>query len=322
MNSAPRSTPPLPPWTAQRIEVRAGGTTLADVTIPAVAVPQEASPLPLLMMSMGRSGSTLMMELLRRHPSIIVAGPKPYEVKLLTYYALSLAMMTGEAHRTLSLDADKMGVVHNRYAIGRNPFNDQAYSRSSAVRKYWEHRAPAVLGPAFRRAVVEYYDAEREAAGRRSFAVFAEKVLPNDFLRDGVRAMFPEARVMLLVRDPRDTLCSYRDFWHEDPAEAERLIDNHLMLLLRLQQQPDVLLTRYEDLIADRTATLARIWQYLGIPAVDLPNVADDSATGHVTSPSVAASIGRWRRDLSEADRTRLNQMWRPALAELRYPPE
>lgn len=311
--------PPLSPWIAHKIEVRVGNVTVGEVLLAPISVPQEAAPLPLMMMSMGRSGSTLLMGRLREHPSIIVSGPPPYEVKLLTYYTLALALMSGEADRALSLDPDRMGAHHNRYYIGRNPFNSSAYSKSPVLRNYWEHRLPGLLGASFRRAIVEHYDAEREAAGRGSFAVFAEKMEPNEFLCEGVRAMFPTARAILLVRDPRDTMCSYRKFWQGEPAECERLISNHLTLMLQMREKADLLLVRYEDLITDERRTLTRIWQYLGTPGIEIDRAAAPPV-GHLTSTSIADSIGRWRKDLDESDKVRLSNVWENALATLGYP--
>jgi len=267
---------------------------------------------------MGRSGSTLLMGRLREHPSIIVAGQRPYEVKLLTYYVLALALMTAEADRSRSLDPDKMGAVLNRFLIGRNPFN--VFTRNPEVRRYWDSRAPAILGSAFRQAIVEYYETEREVAKRRSFAIFAEKIMPDDFFYEGVRAIFPQACPLLLVRDPRDTLCSYRDFWSKDIAEAERLIGGHLVLHMRLRSLPDVLTVRYEDLVTDEARTLGRIWDHVGVPPVDLaPAPAPNS---HATSKSVADSIGRWRKELNEDHKRRLNELWKEPLATLGYSPD
>jgi hypothetical protein len=249
----------------------------------------------------------------------VVAGPSPYEVRLLTYYVLALALMTGEADRMHSLDPDRMGAIYNRYGIGRNPFNDPAYSRDPAVHRYWQHRAPDLLGGAFRRAVVEYYDAEREAAGRRSFAFFAEKLMPNEFLIDGVQTVFSNACPILLVRDPRDALCSYRGFWNGEPAECERLITNHLLLLQQMREQPNMLIVRYEDLVTDEPRALTRIWQHLGVPAVD-PGAGVDPPSGHQSSTSVTDSVGRWRMELNDEEKARLNEVWKEQLRILDYP--
>jgi hypothetical protein len=63
------------------------------------------------------------------------------------------------------------------------------------------------------------------------------------------------------------------------------------------------LLVRYEDLVADVHGQADRLGTWLG---VQLDGLVIEGQRGnsrhHMTAPSVAASVGRWRTDLSAAE--------------------
>ena len=79
--------------------------------------------------------------------------------------------------------------------------------------------------------------------------------------------MFGDMKEIVLVRDPRDMVCSYRAFWGHQPAQAVSLIRSQFLELAeRLRcADPGSLLVRYEDLILDPDETLGRIWEFLGM---------------------------------------------------------
>src|SRR5262245_52181292 len=116
--------PPLSMWEPHHIKVVAdehyplGGAGIIR-TPGTVLMPRR----PLIVSSSGRAGSSLLMSRLKSHPEILVAGNHPYEIKMLSYFALSIMLHSAEADRVNSLDPDKMGLPENRYLLGRNPFN-------------------------------------------------------------------------------------------------------------------------------------------------------------------------------------------------------
>jgi len=96
-----------------------------------------------------------------------------------------------------------------------------------------------------------------------------------------LKAIYPEARFIHIVRDGRDVACSYREtmsresdspYRPELPVSIDeisrkwsrdiRMIQGQLAYLAR----EDKLETRYEDLVADPAGELARICAWLGVP--------------------------------------------------------
>jgi acyl carrier protein len=105
---------------------------------------------------------------------------------------------------------------------------------------------------------------------------------------------------IILVRDPRDLLCSTIAFWKHRPDRAMELLTEQLPRLLRLARRDgrNTIIIRYEDLVRDAVNTRRALSEFLDLDltlAVE-PEVIPDS---HRTSSDPAASIGRWREELS-----------------------
>ena len=133
-------------------------------------------------------------------------------------------------------------------------------------------------------------------------------------------ATWPDTRQLVLVRDPRDLLCSRLSFnrqraeasfdldLHDDAVTGAPTIVHHLRLAARqVAAFPDAILVRYEDLVGHPVATATQIFRQLGLDhgyatvraAVD--HAVDSRPDGHVTTASPEASIGRWRSELPAA---------------------
>ena len=130
-------------------------------------------------------------------------------------------------------------------------------------------------------------------------------------------ATWPGSRQVILVRDPRDLLCSRLSFNRQrseasfdldltdDAVTGAPTIVHHLQLAARqLEAFPDALLVRYEDLVERPVATATRIFSELeldhGFATVQraVAHAVTSRSDQHVTTVSAAASIGRWRDEL------------------------
>lgn len=301
--------PPLSPFRAHDVSIRFmdGDIELADgrKTL-ACPAPGHLALTPVLVTALGRSGTTILMRYLAQHPGIVVADQYPYEIKLLSYYA--------DVARVLSMDADHQrsdtpnAVLNDRYAIGFNPFSARPLHRFMQTPGTVDEHFGLVVPTAFLRTggqmVMDYYRRVQADQGKRQAVYVAEKAPPRAVVRDATCLMAGQVRTILLVRDPRDILCSATAFWGTDQAIAIRNTARLTRLMEALHQEAtdDTLLVRYEDMVTDTPATLAKIWGFLGLPpAPAIRDLDSDLLVRHVTSASPAASIGRWRQDLSPA---------------------
>jgi hypothetical protein len=143
---------------------------------------------------------------------------------------------------------------------------------------------------------------------------YAEKLaVPiDDSLRHNVAL-----RVIDVVRDPRDVLCSIRGFTSSGQGEdgfgvandtltlayVERFADRtraQLDLMLESHDAETDQLVRYEDMIADLPAVADRLGTWLDVALdADVVIVNRDLYRHHMTSTSVASSVSRWRSELN-----------------------
>ena len=127
---------------------------------------------------------------------------------------------------------------------------------------------------------------------------------------------FADARVIALLRDPRDTWVSIGAFSRAVGAaeiggsgsRAERLdrfVERQRERLgwIDALASEDARVVRYDDLVTDPGAVAAELSGWLGVD-LDAAGLAGDFRLRwvHATSRDPARSGGRWRNELSEAD--------------------
>ena len=146
--------------------------------------------------------------------------------------------------------------------------------------------------------------------------------MPGHFVPPLVHELLPAAKEVFLVRDFRDVACSVMAFsartsarWSrprgaKTDADYVRLALSHDARLLRAdwrERAAGAHLVRYEDLITTPQETLAALFDYLGVEsgsaaveeAIRKAKLeSPDAQAEHRTSPSLDASIGRWRTEM------------------------
>lgn len=265
----------------------------------------------LLMHQLGRAGSTMMMRLLAGHPEIAVFDDYPLETRPGLAWMHSLAVLLGS--QTVrpgdepffdDIDVATANPYLSEYFLGADVFGDQqrgGFDRlrgviADMVEDTYLHRRP---GASF---FAEKFRIESTHAARTQQTTLAT---------------WPASRQIILVRDPRDLLCSRLSFNRQrseasfdldltdDAVTGAPTIVRHLRLAARqLLAFPDAILVRYEDLVEHPTATATRVFRELGLDhgfatvreAVE--NAVASRSDEHVTTLSPAASIGRWRSEL------------------------
>jgi hypothetical protein len=254
---------------------------------------------PVMVTAFGRSGTTILMQLLSRHPGIVVAKRYPFEMKLISYYVAAYrALVSGEDRERSSTPES---LVENPFFIGFNPFNRPIYyDVSSDIRRmeeYFEQTVPQVFAESCRTLLMEYYKILRSDQNKSSAAYFAEKVAPDTALTQAARLLCGGARAILLVRDPRDVVASARHFWNEDPRATVVGLAKAMdpVQAMHDERSKDTILVRYKDLIGDTAITMSKVYAFLGLES-DIESVDDredgDLFSHYGTSASPAAFVG------------------------------
>jgi hypothetical protein len=197
------------------------------------------------------------------------------------------------------------------------------------------------------------------AAGTRAFyALYGEgqrKTRTGDktpgyvFTMQHIQALLPEAHFIHVIRDPRDTVMSWRKTWFapsQDYAELGAFwrqnveVGRRAALAVRHYQE-----IRFEDLVLRPETELKRLCTYLSLAYE--PAMLDSSARGearlarlqgrahadgrmiardertrihvNLARPPMAERVEAWRREMSEAERRQVERGAGPLLRELGY---
>ncbi len=278
---------------------------------------------PILVTSHGRSGSSLFMKELGRHPAILVNGSHPYETRAANYWLHTLGVLTAPADHNAALhpgrfhsDPGRTGKIHSD--PGRTgPFPENTFSRSGNQHQLQNMRASLLEKTVgfCTENIQDFYAAVAGDQDKPQAQYFAEKSLPGHVPLIA-EVVYPNLKEVILVRDLRDIACSMRAFaekrgrtsfggvgvsdWQSMIDEmvpgAERMLEHWLVRRSR------ALLVRYEDFLADHAGAMRRVFEYLDLDApadAAAAPLETAEADGHRSSDTDASSIGRWKKDMA-----------------------
>jgi hypothetical protein len=280
----------------------------------AAANPARDALVPILVDYYSRDGSTLTMRLLDSSPQVAVGGSYPFEQKLFAYLWRWSRLPARTDWESGEWGPQALGSIlqeEDSPLLGPPPWRRRELMEGSDAEEQSFSRQcfDFAWGEFSRRATV----ATRVAHGAPDADVlyYAEKHL-NSWLLD--RDELPPVRLVVLLREPRDTyasLLAYRDAAKADLGQHEavdegdylrRFIErqrDRMRWIATLEEGPQTAVVRYEDLVRDLPGVSGRLSAWLGV-ALDADSVMRDKRVGwvHRTAESPEASIGRWRGDL------------------------
>jgi len=178
--------------------------------------------------------------------------------------------------------------------------------------------------------------------------IFAEKCPRNSLRVPYIRRIFPEVKLIHVVRDGRDVTCSLRpgleNGWrHARPPNWQQLAREPLVTrcakawrdivsiaLDDLAEIPHFQL-RYEDLLSSPLAKGRELCEYLGVP----PSRSMDAFAKNIQDPTQGSyhakfqsnwyrddhrtRIGRWKENLTPEQQEEIHQILTPTLQRLGY---
>jgi hypothetical protein len=293
---------------------------------------------PIMVTTLGRTGSTWVINLLSHHPDVVAYPAFKGEVRCATYWTDVMAALTSPASYLQGIRTQAAG---NLWWLGNSRRFDEILD---------DHDIETWLGKGQVEEMVRFYKARldefyfhlAERTGRGTPRYFAEKALPSTQLAM-LRHLYPGLKEVFLVRDFRDMLTSifafnrakgFQSFGRELADSDEQYVRSFLgpdvdRLLRGWQERSDrAHLLRYEDLVNEPGPTLRALFSYLELdssePVIERILAASEERPsaqqqGHPTTATPADSLQRWRRDLSPELQAACDEAFSKALEGFGY---
>ncbi len=257
-----------------------------------------SSQTPIFVIGVPRSGTTLLASLLSAHPAIH-AGPETHFFEDFDHRRPPVPS------RSADWIESAVDWLMNIEHVGK-PVPVHAGLTEDDLRYYLRSQAPSY------RAMLEAITVlQMRRAGKSRWL---EKT-PNHLAHmPTLRRIFPDAKVIRIVRDPRDTIQSLLNVpWGPKSlaAAVSMYVDNDTPGERSCSHDPQTLTVRYEDLVTAPAATLDRIGSFVGEkfdPQSDRStSAAEVNRSGEPWKEKVSQKIdgsraGSWERDMAEAD--------------------
>ncbi len=260
---------------------------------------------PLMVRTFGRTGSTLLMQILGSNKHVCFERLYPFENRYLSY-VYNLTRVIGLPARVDEPWNNDVLFQGKHRMVGCLP-----YGQTPSL------NIEALAQDAFVSVWKDFSKQMRESAGieRHETAYYAEKIPPylaepaNDLLK---------ARNIFLLRDPRDEMVSIKSFnlkrgfnsfgWQDtdtDESYALKMCANRqafMQNMLEFETNPRRIYVRYEDLIRKQSAEVSRLSEWLGLPlSTDELTSNSRIQAVHMTSSDGSSSVERWRNELSDS---------------------
>ncbi len=293
---------------------------------------------PLVLTSLGRTGTTWLMRLLSEHSRIVMHRRYPFELRTAKYWMHMLTVLSEPANHFQSADVNNFH-TDTRW-IGHNPFYSGPIAEHPQL-GFWFGRPYVEQLAAFcQHSIEEFYQQVASSQCQPEPVYFAEKHGPDRISRL-IWELYPHTREIILVRDFRDVVCSvlsfnekrgYVAFGREGVNSDEEYVRQFRASILSLlqswkQRSDKAHLLRYEDLVLRPVKTLYALLEYLDLDPTpsavegmirraskDIPLIKQ-----HMTSTDPKRSIGRWRHDLDASLQALCQEAFDDALKEFGY---
>lgn len=254
---------------------------------------------PVFIVGPPRSGTTLMRLMLTSHPNVSISSEGAY-----IYRLRSRLGAYGELSQPENLEAmyhDILPLLQSERFLEPPDF-EQLYE--------WVGQFGAEPGN-----IIKFFGTwEARVLGKSKLSWWGDNAPYHVYHVPFFKALFPDCKFIVMVRDPRDTCASIKNTWHDfNKALMQWELSLRDGLLAEKVLGPEqVKCVRYEELVTAPGKQLRDICEFLGIKYTEvmLAYHQSDAAKaiaqlGHhqnVLRPIFASSIGKYRQILTQEE--------------------
>lgn len=249
----------------------------------------------------GRSGTSLLQELMNAHPHII--GPPEYSFIIYLYPRFGNKKNWSKQDVLDFVDALYYRPVFSLWNINRQQLNEKLLSIAG------EADYPLMCKTVF----------HQMANGKENIMVFCDKNPENSLFIETLLKVFPNARFLHMVRDPRDNVNSQNKSFRKKNIYliAQRWLGYNKAIEKVKQRMPEKFYTVfYEKLVTNTEATMRAVCEFLKVPyseemienrfkdrvkTIEQNPFADRMKNLHksLMQPVNTTNIGKWQKEMS-----------------------
>jgi hypothetical protein len=267
-----------------------------------------ATEAPIFIVGASRSGTTLLKNLLNRHPRISICGETHFH-----HYVYQRRRAFGD----LSDPKNRKRVVDEYLALKRLRFvSDRAALREKLL----------LEGTSYQAMFTSFVKYHADSQGK---VRWGEKTPQHALFSETLCDWYPQGTILHMIRDPRDVVASMQRMkWAADSVvqNARKWLKCNLAVE-RCSHRPQYMAVRYETLVSQPEQELARICERLGeeyLPSMLEPQ--EDTVSPPPRPWSVRAQqaittdrMNEWRETLTEEEVSQIEWVIGPQMETFGY---
>jgi hypothetical protein len=223
-------------------------------------------PFPIFICGYPKAGTTLMLSLLDRHNELLVI---PQETK---FFSKVLRQKGQQNKIDFLLHHTNLKMLKNDIVRGPSGIKDfSKFDYSIFHGKFYQIWNQSAKND---KDILEtLVEAIAQTVKSKKYIGWVEKTPGTEFRLPIIKKWWPDAKILYLVRDPRQNFCSHKRYQNHKKKPLEislpRFVDRWKKSFCAIERYLDFnsngLLIRYEDLIEDTNTTMQVVSQFLGI---------------------------------------------------------
>lgn len=286
--------------------------------------------IPVFICGYQKSGTTLLASLLDNHPDLMVF---PEETSFFRWVNIREFDRVEDRldFQLTKTHVDRLRAHQGAEVLeGNRDYSDFPFDQWRArVNEYFQKS-----GKSHKDILLSLIKAFMEISKQEGKRYWIEKTPRNEVYYQAIHRMFPGARYLFIVRDPRDVYCSYRQN-RERFSEGRNTLKlgnflkgwtSSLRMALCIPAA-SIVCMRYEDLVDDLKSQLGKVVEFLEVPFCESLSVPSklgipwqgNSMYGDRFQQVDDRAVGRWRESKWTREIAVIEKLLAPVMKKLGY---